>query len=147
MNMMAQLINIIVLIAATSEVSHAFVPHVRPWTRPVLNSSKANVEAIPEENTSMTTLNLVGEVTKTSELVPSSNKKTLVDFFSLPESPNLILRGSANNQIVEIENPDASLLKAYNQQCKEVDAKSPTPNDKFYDVTTSAVKFPGLKVC
>ena len=119
--------------------SRAFFPQRQALARHkghVLYSSKSSI----------TTLNLVGEITKTSEAAPTPKDKKLLDFFSLPDSAPLILRGSKNNHIVEITNPDTVLLDAYQKQCRHVNAHSPKPNDKLFDVTTSGVEFPGLKV-
>jgi hypothetical protein len=137
------LINIFVFLAVAMQPSFAFVPRARVLTRDAFYSTKANVL---QEKTSMTTLNLIGQVTKTSLPAPTPVGKTLLDFFSLPDSATLILRGSKNNQIIEITNPDASLVKAYEERCTEVNAQSPSSDDKFFDVTTSGVDFPGLKV-
>jgi len=92
-----------------------------------------------------TTLNLYGEATIRSESVPPPHEK-IHDFFSLPESASLLLRGSNNDEIVEITNVDNDLREAYKQQCIKLNASVPTANDLFYDVTTSAVKFPGLQI-
>ena len=140
---MAQFTSILILLAATTHSANAFVPRHQLSTRHAVVLSSTSVEA-PDEKSSMTTLNLIGEVTKSSEAAPAT--KNLIDFFSLPDSASLILRGSKNNKIVEITNPDATLLEAYEKQCKIVDAKAPGPDDKFFDVTTSGVQFPGLKV-
>lgn len=138
---------IILLLGAACELSHAFVPGNRPSRHIFLDYSRSkNIEAAPDERTSMTTLHLVGEVTKTSELAPFPNYEKLLEFFSLPDSPHTILRGSKNNHIVEIVEPSVSLLKSYQQQCRELNGESPTGDDKFFEVTTSGVDFPGLKV-
>jgi len=92
-----------------------------------------------------TTLNLYGEATIRSESVPPPHDK-IHEFFALPESASLLLRGSNNNEIVEITNVDDDLRDAYQQQCRKVDASEPTPDDLFYDVTTSGVRFPGLQI-
>lgn len=147
MNRIANLVNICVFLAATMQLTLAFVPRSRVLIRDALYSTKANIEAPLEEKTSMTTLNLIGQVTKRSDSAPSPAGKRLLDFFSLPDSAPVILRGSKNNRIVEITNPDASLVKTYEEQCNEVNAQSPSSDDKFFDVTTSGVDFPGLKVC
>lgn len=92
-----------------------------------------------------TTLNLYGEATILSESVPPPHEK-IHEFFALPQSASLLLRGSNNNEIVEITNVDDDLREAYQQQCKKVDASLPTDDDLFYDVTTSGVRFPGLQI-
>ena len=130
----------VLLLHSGITTSHAFFLQRQALTRHdshvVLHSSKSSI----------TTLNLVGEVKKTSEAAPTPKGKELLDFFSLPSSAPLILRGSKNNQIVEITDPDALLLDVYKKQCQHVNAHSPKPNDKLFDVTTSGVEFPGLKV-
>eukprot|EP00956_Cyclotella_meneghiniana_P024364 scaffold48828_cov75-Cyclotella_meneghiniana.AAC.7 len=148
--MAASIISLILLAAPLAQFSHAFKPQIRPpinYERFSSRTNNVNVEA-PAEKSSMTTLNLIGEVTITSKESPSpnSNGKDLMEFFSLTGSAPLILRGSKNNRIVEIPNPDVSLLEAYHEQCQVVGAQTPKPDDKFFDVTTSGVEFPGLKV-
>jgi hypothetical protein len=141
-------LRILAFLAIVNPSADAFVPRSsRPSTYRAILSSTANAETRAEK-TSMTTLDLIGEVTQTSEAAPfpKNNGKNLKDFFHLPDSAALILRGSKNNHIVEITDPDASLVKAYHQQCQLVNAQPPQPGDKFYDVTTSGVDFPGLKV-
>lgn len=68
------------------------------------------------------------------------------DFFALPNTPPLILRGSKNNQVIELENVDAELFERYKNSCAMLNASFPTAGDRIYEVTTSAVKFPGLRV-
>ena len=148
--MAALVLPLILLAAPLVQLSHAFKPQIRPpinYERFSSRTNNVNVEA-PAEKSSMTTLNLIGEVTITSKASPSpnSNGKDLMEFFSLTGSAPLILRGSKNNRIVEIPNPDVSLLEAYHEQCQVVGAQTPKPDDKFFDVTTSGVEFPGLKV-
>lgn len=92
-----------------------------------------------------TSLNLYGEATILSESVQPPHEK-IHEFFAIPESASLLLRGSNNNEIVEITNVDDDLRQAYLQQCKKVDASVPTDDDLFYDVTTSGVRFPGLQI-
>ena len=91
----------VLLLHSGITTSHAFFLQRQALTRHdshvVLHSSKSSI----------TTLNLVGEVKKTSEAAPTPKGKELLDFFSLPSSAPLILRGSKNNQIVEITDPDA----------------------------------------
>jgi hypothetical protein len=145
------ILTVLALFATVSQHSLAFVPCSRSLTHHALHSTKTkNAEAQappePEESTSMTTLNLIGEVTKTSAPAPAPNGKELLQFFSLPDSAPLILRGSKNNHIVEITDPDHNLLQMYDEQCRRVNAHSPRSDHKLYDVTTSAVKFPGLNV-
>ena len=50
------------------------------------------------------TLNFIGETAIASESAPKAdNAKSLHDFFALPQSVLLLMRGSKNNKIVEIE--------------------------------------------
>lgn len=96
---------------------------------------------------SATTLNLFGEVTIRSEGVPPPHER-IHEFFTLPESASLLLRGSNNNEVVEITSVDDQLREAYQEQCRKINASTPSSehNERFYDVTTSAVKFPGLQI-
>jgi hypothetical protein len=112
-----------------------------------INSSIANNDEEDPSKTkdTSTTLNLYGEVTINSEAVPPPHDK-IHEFFALPESASLLLRGSNNNEIVEITNVDDDLREAYQEQCRKVNASVPSPNDLFYDVTTSGVRFPGLQI-
>ncbi|KAL7446178.1 hypothetical protein ACHAXM_010044 [Skeletonema potamos] len=116
----------------------------------LLAKSNSNLISNDEEdprNTkdAATTLNLYGEATIHSEAVPPPHDK-IHEFFALPESASLLLRGSNNNEIVEITNVDEELREAYQEQCKKVNASAPTPNDLFYGVRTSGVRFPGLQI-
>jgi len=77
---------------------------------------------------------------------PAASKKTVYDFFILPDTPSLMLRGSKGNAVIEIDNPDPKVLEAYKLQCSIVNASAPTPNDRIFDVTTSGVNFPGLEI-
>eukprot|EP00580_Thalassiosira_gravida_P016058 CAMPEP_0201669452 /NCGR_PEP_ID=MMETSP0494-20130426/23696_1 /ASSEMBLY_ACC=CAM_ASM_000839 /TAXON_ID=420259 /ORGANISM="Thalassiosira gravida, Strain GMp14c1" /LENGTH=334 /DNA_ID=CAMNT_0048150203 /DNA_START=110 /DNA_END=1114 /DNA_ORIENTATION=- len=101
-----------------------------------------------KENSSTASLKFAGEVIVTSELAPmANNDKSLHDFFALPQSAILLMRGSKNNQVKELESIDAKLLKQYRQGCDSVNALPPTSDDRFFEVTTSGVKFlPGLQV-
>lgn len=146
--MAASILLLILLAAPLAQFSHAFKPQIRPpinYSRFSSSANNVNIEA-PAEKSSVTTLNLSGEVTITSKASPFPNGKDLLDFFSLAGSAPLILRGSKNNRIADIPNPDVSLLEAYQKQCQLSSAQSPKPEDKFFDVTTSGVEFPGLKV-
>jgi hypothetical protein len=117
----------------------------------LLAESNSNIIANDEEDPrktkdAATTLNLYGEATIHSEAVPPPHDK-IHEFFALPESASLLLRGSNNNEIVEITNVDEDLREAYQKQCRKVNASAPTPDtDRFYDVTTSGVRFPGLQI-
>lgn len=101
-------------------------------------------------SSSMMTLNFFGETTVTSESAPSpataQNDKSLHDFFALPDSAILLLRGSKNNQVDELERIDADLLKRYGQMCDRVDASPPSSVDRFFDVVTPGIQLPGLQV-
>eukprot|EP00804_Cyclotella_cryptica_P009574 CCRYP_006270-RA/>CCRYP_006270-RA protein AED:0.04 eAED:0.04 QI:221/1/1/1/1/1/2/138/286 len=146
------IITALTCLAAPSRFSHAFVAHVnvRSSAHFTLHSTEANLEtdagSKSDGKTLLTTLNLIGEITKSSDPAPPPDGKALLEFFSLPDSAPLILRGSKNNHIVEITNPDDSLLQTYQQQCRKVNAKTPSSDDKIFDVTTGGVNFPGLKV-
>lgn len=99
-----------------------------------------------DKTSSMMTLNFSGETVITSDLAAVDNNKPLQDFFALPHAAPLILRGSKNNTVIEVENVDIELFKQYQENCKRSDISSPTPDDRIYDVTTAGVQFPGLKV-
>eukprot|EP00580_Thalassiosira_gravida_P012314 CAMPEP_0201634628 /NCGR_PEP_ID=MMETSP0493-20130528/7479_1 /ASSEMBLY_ACC=CAM_ASM_000838 /TAXON_ID=420259 /ORGANISM="Thalassiosira gravida, Strain GMp14c1" /LENGTH=344 /DNA_ID=CAMNT_0048106497 /DNA_START=81 /DNA_END=1112 /DNA_ORIENTATION=+ len=119
-------------------------------TTQIFNSKKENDE---KTSSSTMTLNFVGEAVYTSKPAPmidvnnnNNQAKSLHAFFALPQSAILLLRGSKNNQVVELESVDEELLKRYRQSCDSVNALPPTSDDRFYEVTTSGVKFPGLTV-
>ena len=116
-----------------------------PSSKQFLLAKAADEEDSSKTKDVATTLNLYGEATIRSESVPPPHEK-IHEFFSLPESASLLLRGSNNNEIVEITNIDDDLLEAYQQQCKKVSASAPTARDLFYEVTTSGVSFPGLQI-
>lgn len=154
---MAPLRSIAPLLLATIVVSdntigfsHAFVNNcVRPVSRTKIFSTKevvAKEEITSEDKTSITTLNLSGEAVFTSDLAALDKNKSLHDFFALPHAATLLLRGSKNNEVDEVENVDSELFMRYQQNCKKHDTSSPTPNDRIYDVTTAGLQFPGLKV-
>ena len=95
------------------------------------------------DNKSMMTLNFVGETIITSKVAAIDDNKS---FFFLPSSPLLILRGSKNNKVVEIEMIDDELITQYKESCERTGALPPSADDRFFDVTTSGVKFPGMEV-
>ena len=64
-----------------------------------------------DDGASATTLNLYGEAKIQSEVVPPPHEK-IHEFFALPESALLLLRGSKNNDIIEITNVDKQLRDA-----------------------------------
>lgn len=94
----------------------------------------------------MLTLNFEGETSIASKPAAFVEGKSLHDFFVLPHTAPLILRGSKNNQINELENVNAALFERYNQSCAMLNASLPTADDRIFDVTTSAVRFPGLRL-
>ncbi|KAL7459669.1 hypothetical protein ACHAWC_011411 [Mediolabrus comicus] len=100
-----------------------------------------------DDDASATTLNLYGEATIQSEVVPPPHEK-IHEFFALPGSALLLLRGSKNNDIIEITNADKQLRDAYQEQCRKVNANISTSdhNERFFEVTTSGVNFPGLQI-
>lgn len=106
----------------------------------------SNNNAKDDDNKSMMTLNFVGETIITSKVAAIDDNKSLLEFFSLPSSPLLILCGSKNNKVVEIEMIDDELLTQYKESCERTGALPPTEDDRFFDVTTTGVKFPGMEV-
>jgi len=116
-------------------------------TTQIFNSKKEDDE---KTSSSTMTLDFVGEAVYTSKPAPKidddDDDKSLHAFFSLPQSATLLLRGSKNNQVNEVQSVDEELLKRYRQSCEKVNALPPTSDDRFYEVTTSGVKFPGLNV-
>jgi hypothetical protein len=98
------------------------------------------------EASSMMTLDFRGKSSIMSSPVSFVEGKSMHDFFALPNTPPLILRGSKNNQVIELENVDAELFERYKNSCAMLKASFPTAGDRIYEVTTSAVKFPGLRV-
>jgi len=95
---------------------------------------------------SIMTINFVGETIITSKVVAIDDDKSLLEFFSLPSSPLLILRGSKNNKVVEIEMIDDELLTQYKESCERTGALPPSDDDRLFEVTTSGVNFPGMEV-
>ncbi|KAL3815333.1 hypothetical protein ACHAXA_010015 [Cyclostephanos tholiformis] len=92
------------------------------------------------------TLNFEGSSSIMSRPVSLIEGKSMHDFFALPNTAPLILRGSANNQVNQLESIDAELFEQYKYSCAMLNASLPTANDRIYEVTTSAVRFPGLRV-
>ncbi|KAL3766694.1 hypothetical protein ACHAW5_006952 [Stephanodiscus triporus] len=136
-----------------SGFSSAFIAHsTHPHTvsRAVILTVKSANE--PDEvrtdgkSSSMMTLNFEGETSITSNPAKFVEGKSLHEFFALPHTAQLVLRGSKNNQIHEIENVDAELFERYKRSCATLKASLPTADDRIFDVSTSAVSFPGLRV-
>ena len=98
------------------------------------------------KSSSMMTLDFEGKSSIMSIPVSFVEGKSMHDFFALPNSPPLILRGSKNNQVNELENVDAELFERYKNSCAMLNVSLPTAGDRIYEVSTSAVKFPGLSV-
>lgn len=100
-----------------------------------------------DKKSSMMILNFNGETVITSDVAPPpiDGNKSLSEFFQLPYAAPMILRGSKDNQVNEIELDD-ELFTQYKQNCDTVGASPPTSNCKIFDVTTSGVRFPGLEV-
>ena len=99
-----------------------------------------------EKASPMTTLNFVGTTVAKSEPAAVDESRSLHEFFALPHTASLILRGSKDNQIKKVENIDAELFQQYEQNCAELNASMPTSADQLYDVTIPGIKFPGLQV-
>ena len=125
----------------------------RSSSSPMPRTKRFSTEVENEEtaaegkSSSSMTLNFVGETAIASESAPKAdNAKSLHDFFALPQSVLLLMRGSKNNKIVEIESIDDDLPKQYEQMCDKTRAAAPAPADRFFEVTTPGVKFPGLQI-
>jgi hypothetical protein len=76
--------------------------------------------------------------------------KSLHEFFALPQSAPIILRGSKNNRVKEIIDAatTTTLMERYKVNCGKVNASTPSSSgdERIFEVTTSGVKFPGLQV-
>lgn len=99
------------------------------------------------KKSSMMTLNFVGDTVITSDVAAKSNdSKPLLEFFSQPYAAQIILRGSKDNHVNEIENIDDELFNQYKQNCEKTGASTPTTTSRIFDVTTAGISFPGLQV-
>ena len=94
----------------------------------------------------MMTLNFASETVITSDVVAVDRKRSLHDFFAQPHIPSLILKGSKNNHIQEVENIDPQLLQQYAEACDRFNALPPLPTDRIFEVTASGLKLPGVQV-
>ncbi|KAL7469671.1 hypothetical protein ACHAXS_009942 [Conticribra weissflogii] len=142
--------------ASTFQRAPAFVPfqlHLARKTHPSQHTalfSQANpgVENDPKSSNKVT-IQFYSEISRKSDPAPrppEESSKSIHDFFRLPDTPLLLLRGSKDNAVIEIDDPDPKVLEAYALQCSVVNASAPAPNDRIFDVTTSGVKFPGLEI-
>jgi hypothetical protein len=148
----------IICLFSGSGFSSAFCPSALPLAASgvVILTRKSQVfisgnfvepdKARTDGKSSMMTLSFEGETSIASKPAAFVEGKSLHDFFTLPHTALLILRGSKNNQINELENVDAALFERYKQSCAMLNASSPTADDRIFNVTTSAVRFPGLRV-
>lgn len=143
------------------DISHAFCTtsthlhgagcHAASFTKVHVLSSN-NLADIDETNSdrtnsSMMTLSFVGNAIVSSEPIEFNNSsKSLHDFFALPCTVELLLQGSKNNTLHEIKKIDSQIYEQYRQNCAMFDASLPNFDDRIYNVTTSGVKFPGLRV-
>ena len=99
------------------------------------------------KKSSMMTLKFVGETVITSDVAANSDdSKPLREFFSQSYAAPIILQGSKDNHVNEIENIDDELFNQYKQNCELTGASTPTNNNRIFDVTTSGISFPGLQV-
>lgn len=126
--------------------SNAFLYRKHIFSSKIDTEEKSDDADESTSSSSMMTLNFLGETEITSQMAPSSTNKSLRGFFSLPQSASLLLKGARNNELNELENIDADLLKQYKIMCGRVDASPPSSNERIFDVTTPGVKFPGLQV-
>lgn len=136
--------------------SHAF--HANHGVRPRRFARPSGVELFgagaDETNdgsgkrSSMMNLSFIGEVTIRSQPAPlyDGETKSLHDFFALPQSAPLLLGGLKSNEVNELGGIDSDLLIQYRQMCERVGAVQPSSSDRVFEVTTSAVKFPGLQI-
>ena len=90
----------------------------------------------------------MGETVITSDVAAanSDDSKPLREFFSQTYAAPIILQGSKDNHVNEIENIDDELFNQYKQNCELTGASTPTNNNRIFDVTTSGISFPGLQV-
>ena len=100
------------------------------------------------KKSSMMTLKFVGETVITSDVAAANadDSKPLREFFSQTYAATIILQGSKDNHVNEIENIDDELFNQYKQNCELTGASTPTNNNRIFDVTTSGISFPGLQV-
>ncbi|KAL3762724.1 hypothetical protein ACHAWU_001669 [Discostella pseudostelligera] len=144
------------------DFSIAFCPDTKPHMLPACRhapcvsrkmqvfSSSANNLVDDETNhtttSSMMTLNLVGKTVILSLPTLFNDSKSMHDFFALPRTAELLLKGSKNNTIHEIQIVDSELYEQYRNNCALLNASLPNSVDRIYNVTTSGVRFPGLNV-
>lgn len=157
---MPSLCNVVsALLALSAGYSNAFVyppqqraVHDRPRSATqVFSSVVADADAhvpiaAPPSALQTVQLNFAGQAVVTSEAAAVDESKPLHDFFALPHAAPLILRGSKNNRVTEVERVDAKLYKMYERACARADATPPSPSDRIFEITTSGVSLPGLRV-
>jgi hypothetical protein len=131
---------------------HTACRHAPCFSRKMHISSANNLVDDGEMNnnhtttSSMMTLNLVGKSVISSEPTLFNDSTSMHDFFALPRTAELLLQGSKNNTIHEIQIVDSELYEQYRNNCALLNASLPISADRIYNVTTSGVRFPGLQV-
>ena len=108
-----------------------------------------DVPSVDESSSSMMTLNFQGNTCITSKQAALVEGMPLHEFFALPQSAPIILRGSKNNRVKETIDAAAAtttLMERYKVNCGKVNASTPSGDERIFEVTTSGVKFPGLQV-
>lgn len=144
-----KIISFLICMAIICQCCSSFAFHASNEARCKTSSRQTQIFSNTKDDTDdmkSMTLNFVGETVITSKVAAIDDNKSLLEFFSLPSSPLLILRGSKNNKVVEIEMIDDELLTQYKESCERTGALPPTADDRFFDVTTNGVNFPGMEV-
>ena len=128
-------------------------PHIASRRATALTRKSQVFDDVPsgdESSSSMMTLNFQGNTCMTSKQAALVEGKSLHEFFALPQSAPIILRGSKNNRIRDMGNigttTTTTLMEKYKVNCVKVDASTPSGDERIFEVTTSGVKFPGLQV-
>ncbi|KAL7537576.1 hypothetical protein ACHAWF_005815 [Thalassiosira exigua] len=111
----------------------------------LFGSEGDNAESSSSEKGGMI-LNFVADFSVDSESVPFAGKSKMHEFFGTPKHALPLLRGSKNNQIKELKNVGADLIQRYEHVCGKVNASSPSSIDRFFEVETAGIQFPGLRV-
>ena len=126
-------------------------PHIASRRATALTRKSQVFDDVPsgdESSSSMMTLNFQGNTCMTSKQAALVEGKSLHEFFALPQSAPIILRGSKNNRIRDMGNigTTTTLMEKYKVNCVKVDASTPSGDERIFEVTTSGVNFPGLQV-
>lgn len=112
-------------------------------------TNDADVAVLSDKDTkeSTTSLQFVGSFTHKSEPAPlPGNGKYINDFFSQKEKSRVLLEGSGGNLVAPIENPTSVIRQRWEKEAKFMGSAPPSSDDNMYMVTTTGVKFPGIKM-